>query len=513
MSAPIHEVLLKYQREWIGDRAQVRVCEKSRRAGISWATAAEAVMLSAAAPNAGGKDTWYVGYTQDMGLQFVRDAAFWAKHFKVVASEIATEDVLDDDRSIKSFTIVFSSGFRITALSSAPRNLRSKKGFVVIDEAAFHNELDELIESAIALKMWGGRIAIISTHNGVDNPFNELVEDVKAKKLNYALHHIPIDRALEDGLFKRICLVEPAQYGAWTAEKERAWLEDLHESYREKGVEQELYCVPKNSGGAYIARSLIEACSEPAPVVRLDLQKEGVEPLPEPERAAWVAPWCEKVLAPVLATLNRDRPHYFGMDFGRVADLSVIAPMVLGQTLERRVPFLVELRRCPYRQQEQILKFIVERLPRFTAGALDATGNGKALAEYAADNFGSLRIEQVTLSDAWYSEHLPPFRAAFQDRTIVVPRDSDVLDDLRALESINGVPKLPKAKNKGDDGKSRHGDSAVALALAYRASFANVAPIEFRSTGEKRQAQDEPARTSGRGFGMVRGALNLLGWN
>ena len=41
-------------------------------------------------------------------------------------------------RKIQAFQMVFETGHRIMALSSAPRNLRGKHGIVVIDEAAFH---------------------------------------------------------------------------------------------------------------------------------------------------------------------------------------------------------------------------------------------------------------------------------------------------------------------------------------------------------------------------------------
>jgi hypothetical protein len=59
---------------------------------------------------------------------------------------------------------------------------------VIIDEAAFHEQLGELIKAAMALLMWGGQVHIISTHNGADNPFNELIQDIRAKKRPYSLH-------------------------------------------------------------------------------------------------------------------------------------------------------------------------------------------------------------------------------------------------------------------------------------------------------------------------------------
>ena len=79
------------------------------------------------------------------------------------------------------------------------------QGFVVIDEAAFHEELKELMKAAIALLIWGGRVLVISTHNGEDNYFNQLVKAARAGK-GYGLVRFDFDEALKDGLYKRVCI-------------------------------------------------------------------------------------------------------------------------------------------------------------------------------------------------------------------------------------------------------------------------------------------------------------------
>ena len=124
-----------------------------------------------------------------------------------------------------------------------------------------------------------------------------------------------------------------------------------------------------------------------------------------------------------------------------------------------------------------MLFYIVDRLPRLQAGALDARGNGQYLAEQAVDQYGSGRIEAVMLSQGWYLEAMPKFKAAFEDDEIAIPRDRDVADDLRALQVIKGIPKLPDGKT--GDAKARHGDAAIALALAYYASLMDVSEIDF----------------------------------
>lgn len=88
------------------------------------------------------------------------------------AAEYLGEEVLrDEDKDVLTFVIRFSSGFRISALSSRPSNLRGKQGKVTIDETAFHEKLGELLEAPMALWLWGGRVHVISTHNGEANAF------------------------------------------------------------------------------------------------------------------------------------------------------------------------------------------------------------------------------------------------------------------------------------------------------------------------------------------------------
>lgn len=64
-----------------------------------------------------------------------------------------------------TFVVYFDSGFKVQALSSNPSNLRGMQGTVIIDEAAFHDRLAEVLKAALALTMWGAKVRLISTHN------------------------------------------------------------------------------------------------------------------------------------------------------------------------------------------------------------------------------------------------------------------------------------------------------------------------------------------------------------
>ena len=475
-------VLMGYQQRWVADKSPLKVIEKSRRTGLTWGEAADDVLTAASNRSAGGQNVYYIAYNQDMTIEYIQACAMWARAFNHAASEIEEGFWEDDDadKNIKTFTIRFpASGFRIVALTSRPSNLRGRQGTIVIDEAAFHDQLDELLKAALAMLIWGGRVRVISTHNGVENPFNELVEDIRAGKRKGTVHRVTFQEAVADGLYRRVCLRLGTE---WTAAEEAAWMADVYAFYGD-GAEEELDCVPANSGGAWLSRALIESrMSADTPVLRWEC-KAGFELLPDHIRAAECRDWLEAQLAPLLAALPAEAISFNGEDFGRSGDLTVHVPLIQTQNLVRRVPFLVELRNVPFRQQEQIAFYLMDRLPRFTGGAFDARGNGQFLAEVAMQRYGASRIQQVMLSEGWYREHMPPVKAALEDGNLDgLPRDGDVLADLRAVQVIKGVPRIPETRTTGEDKGQRHGDAAVAVALAYFASREiNKGPVTVKS--------------------------------
>lgn len=494
---------LPYQSRWSEDRAQVKLWEKSRRIGASWGEAGENTLLAASEH---GMDVFYIGYTKDMAIEFIEDCAAWARHYKLAAGAVEEfvfkeTDKTGGEREIQAFRIRFASGFKIEALSSRPRNLRGKQGKIVIDEAAFHDDLPGLVKAAIAMLMWGGRVVIISTHNGEESHFNELITLIRAGKVPYSLHRTTLDDALAEGLYQRICL----RLGqTWSKTAEEKWRQDLLDQYGEDANE-ELLCIPARGGGIYLPRNLVEACMSPdIPVIRLACKTSFAQ---EPDwiRAKTIRQWCDENLKPVLAVMRQDVLSYLGEDFGRSGDLSVQLPLCEYRNLSYRAPFVVELRNVPFTEQEFILKYLCDRLPRFCGAALDARGNGQYLAERAMQYYGAHRILQVMLSQEWYRDNMPRYKQAFEDRNIMLPKDGDILDDHRAVRMDKGVAKVPWS-GKGRDGGQRHGDSAIAGALALYAAtnlagFYEIPPV--RSSSLRSMTRETDAFHGRVNYGMM----------
>lgn len=479
-------VFLGYQRRWFEDESQIMIGEKSRRTGITWAEAGRNVVKAAKPRRRGGCNTFYVGSKQEMALEYIAACALFAKAFNELAEADVYEQTFWDEgkkEEILTYMIRFpKTGRKIQALSSRPSNLRGLQGDVVIDEAAFHESLEELLKAALALTMWGNKVRLISTHNGVDNPFNTYIQDAREGRKDYSVHRITLDDAIAEGLYKRICYVTGQE---WSPEAEKKWRDGLYKNAPNiESAEEEYGCVPKKSGGAYLSRVLIEAAMVADHSIRIYRYEapQGFEEWTPEHREAEVRAWCEENLQPELARLSDRNRHTFGEDFARRGDLTVFTPLQIDPLLRKRVPFQVELRNLTYGAQEQIMFYICDRLPRLTGLAFDATGNGGYLAEQAALKYGSTMVDQVALSLAWYGEWMPKLKGEFEAFNLQLPRHQTTLDDLLSIKVEKGIPTIDKGRTKDLESTSskakRHGDSAISLAMAVRASFMQGGIIE-----------------------------------
>lgn len=482
------KLLLKYQSMFAAAeyRYTVRVWEKSRRIGATWGEAMNSVMRAA---KRNGTDTWYVGYNKEMSYEFIREVGVMARAMSRVigsgVSEVEELEVSPDEGvvssprdQILSYRVHFDSGYRVTALSSKPTNFRGKKGRVIIDECAFMpSGLQEFLKAALALTMWGGTIALISTHNGEESEFNQICRDIRAGKLPYYLQRTTFDDAIGDGLYERVALMT----GETPSDAGRiAWRDKILSIYGE-AADEELFCIPSRSGTAYFSPTLIAARSHGGEVLTLTLDDEFLL-LDEETRMERVRDWVAQKLMPMLVGLasreGRGR-FFYGMDFGRHRDMGAIAILEELPDESRFIRAIVELYNCPYESQREILFAIAEAL-RVDGGCHDAIGNGDYMYEEASKNFGG--ILPIKATAAWYGVAFSKFRAEMQSGRLTLADDPNLADDLKKVKLIGGIPRIPEARSKASDpsakaGKNmmRHCEGAVSSLLAFWASFDRVA--------------------------------------
>lgn len=252
-----NELLLPYQRAWLGENNQVAAIEKSRRVGVSWAEAGGDALHCA---SANGGNAWYMGQDKDMSQAYIEDAAWWATEVYQLACSDVEEDIFyDGEKDVLRHKIRYASGHTQTALSSRPANLRSKGRpgeIFTFDECAFHPDFEGLLKAAGALMMWGCRMRFISSHNGENNPWNDFVNEIKQGKRPGVVHRITFMGAVKQGLYKRICQVLQQD---WTAEKETHWVKETYDFYGDNASE-ELDVIPSQGSGVFLPTSLIRAC-------------------------------------------------------------------------------------------------------------------------------------------------------------------------------------------------------------------------------------------------------------
>lgn len=484
------EIFLPYQKKWLEDRSDLKIIEKNRRCGISWTDSADSVLD--AAPAEGWSNTYYMSFNKDNCRQYIEDAGEWAKKLGYAVSEIEEkeEPLLEDpDKSITTFRITFSSGAEIMGLPGVSRSLRSKQGNVVIDEAAFFDDLESVLQAAKALTIWGGRLRIISTHNGEDNPFNLLIKDIRSgKETEWSLHRITFREAVSQGLFKRICLTQGKK---WSEEAEKEFVERLYRIYREN-PDEELDVIPRASGGRYFNRGLLDLCSSDAevPIARLECSDSFLHK-GDGYKNREIEKFFNQEVRPTLGILEGQ--IFFGADIGRSGDLSLFwfSEEVSKTSLACRL--IVEAKNCPFGCQEHLSNLITDFLKErgtFGGACYDKRGIGMQLAE-------SLELRHpgavlgIMETNAWYAEFIPTTKSLMEDLDFSIPCDDVIKADFGIVTLKNGIPLIPPVKLADRDMKGkRHGDAAAAAFLAvcaWKTCAADPAPIF--TTVEKKESK------------------------
>ena len=490
---PVAEgVLMLHQRQAVALTHSIIAIPKGRRTGITFATMLRKTLVAAASKEAGGDNVFYIGDTKEKGLEAIGYCAKFARTIAKAQGQVSEiEEFLFEDqdpatgntRHITAYRIRFASGFQVCALSSRPANIRGLQGHVVIDEAAFHADVQGVLDAATALLIWGGQITVISSHNGKNNPFAQFCRDIEAGRYgeDAVVFTITFDDAVANGLFERVCWMK----GETPTEEGKAkWYAKIRNAYgvRKAAMREELDAIPRDGNGVCLPGVWIEQAMTLPPecVLRLELDDDFVRKSPT-ERMSWAADWIKRYLEPALKRLDANERHVFCQDYARHRDFSVWGALALGHAMRRRLPLSIEMHKVPYAQQKQITHYAIKRLPRRCGGAMDATGSGEALAEETADEFGHSHVHQVKLNRAWYGTWMPKLVQGFADGMIDIPADPNYAQDLRAIEEVDGIAMVSKARRADvkDPDLYRHGDSAVMLVLGWFASLNLSAAFEW----------------------------------
>ncbi len=466
--------LLPYQAAWVAEPAPFAVCEKSRRIGISYATAAASVLHASRPRTRGGGNVYYQSYSRDNAREFISDCADWAERLQGVAAVVGEVLVaLDDGSIISAFRITMASGLEILAMSSAPRQFRSRGrpgDWAIIDEAGHLDDLAEVLKAAMAFIMLGGIVRVMSTHNGEGNAFAQLVRDIDEGARPGALHTITFADAVADGLYRRV-VCGAAGGPEWTAAGEAAWVEMVRAGYGADAGE-ELDCEPAAHGGAWLPWGLIRACEH----------ADAGDP-----------------------ALFGGGPSYCGVDVARRVHLwCATALEEVGDVLWLRE--IEAAAGVSFSDQEDTVAEWDSRY-RFARIAVDQTGMGEKVVEDHQARLGSSRVEGVLLTGGRRLTVATALLERFEDRTIRIPVDDVLRRDLHSIKRAPGATGAPRLVAEGEsDG---HADRFWSLALG--ASAASGGRPAYAAHAVDNHAPHRGGRRLGRHGGTamrsMRGAL------
>jgi phage FluMu gp28-like protein len=337
--------------------------------------------------------------------------------------------LLDRAANASAYVLELSNGRRLYSVSSNPNALAGKRGHVILDEFALHDNQGLLYRVAKPLTTWGGQLEIISTHRGANTVFNNIIRKITTdgNPMGWSHHKVTLEDAVNEGL------AECINFKTGRSETREQFITRTRaECLDEEQWLQEYCCVPADESSAFITFEMIAACQAD----------------------------CLKDFNYLAASQN---PLFLGMDTGRKHDLTVIdVGEQIGDVVWDRLR--LELSNKTFSEQEAEL-FRLLALPKLRRACLDATGLGMQLAERARQRFG-WKVEALTFTAPLKEEMAYRLRAAFEDKTLRIPRDPQLHADLRGIKKeVTSSGALRFAGESGDS----HCDRFWAKALRQHA--------------------------------------------
>lgn len=427
-------LLLPYQAKWVKDKSRLKIAEKSRQIGWTWASGYG--LVSRKALQDARLDAWVSSRDEIQARLFLEDCKGFAKLLNLAAKDLGEQVV--DDKGNTAYVLALANGLRIHSMSSNPDGQAGKRGDRDLDEFALHPDPRKLYAIAYPGITWGGQLEIFSTHRGSGNYFNQLIREIREKgnPKGWSLHRVTLQDALDAGFLFKLQSKLPA-------DDERHEMDEAdYFNFIRKGAPddesflQEYMCVPADDASAFIEWGLIDSCCT----------AEGEEWEINLDQAA-------------------GKELYAGLDIGRHHDLTslTIVEKVAGL---RPVRKRIDLQGMKFSDQEAVLYPWFEVCKRV---CIDSTGLGMQFAERAAERFGKYRVEAITFTGPMKEELAYPVRAAFEDKALRIPFSDDKLKaDIRAIrKEVTSSGNIRFAADRGTNG---HADRFWGLALALHAA-------------------------------------------
>lgn len=283
---------LPYQARWIRDNSPLKLYEKTRRGGITYATSYRSSDKCLREKKGSSFTQWVSSRDELTAKEFITDyVAMWAREANKIAREMAQGfegvigldgdnfEVVDEKHGITARVVRFKNGSRIVSLSSNPMAFAGKGGDVLIDEWDLHEDQAAIYDMAYPCITWGGQLELVSAYSATgteDTEFAKLCNDVKeGNRPNISFHRTTIMDAIEDGFVEKVNEAKAKRnIKPQTREEFLAALKDgcrTHDAFNTQYM-----CVPnKASGTSLISKPDLAASKSAFDILRLHLEGDG----------------------------------------------------------------------------------------------------------------------------------------------------------------------------------------------------------------------------------------------
>ena len=402
-----------FQLQWLFEPADYALALKSRQIGFSHTTAALATLWAVAL----GETTTLISVGEREAKEVLEKAKAHAGALRDFGSRWATVRGKDAAEEIR-----FASGGRLVALPQTSGG-RSFSGNVFLDEYAYLQDPEKVWDGASAVTMHGYRLRVASTPNGVGNSFHSLATDPKQNS-GYAIHNIPIERAIADGM---------------RVDMDRCWKMAKGDP---RIFDQLFRCKFLDGSLQYIPTAAVNECSSADCYVHVG-------------------------------------ECYAGLDIGHSNDLTALVVVRVGLD---GVPVVQAIRTCKRTDYETLRDLVAEAFGRYSLRrlAIDSTGIGTFPAEQLQKSYGSHRIEAVPFTAAVKEDLATTAHAHFIANGVRLPLTDNAIADCepggaaRLREDVCSIRReVTSAGNVRYDAARTadgHADTAWALFLALHAA-------------------------------------------
>jgi phage FluMu gp28-like protein len=420
----------------VEDNSRLKICEKSRQIGWTWATAYGLVRRKSL--KSARLDAWISSRDEIQARLFLEDCKDFATILQIGAEDLGERAIDTDGNS--AYVLRMANQLRIHSMSSNPDAQAGKRGDRVLDEFALHPDPRKLYSIAYPGITWGGSMEIFSTHRGSHNFFNGLIQEARHKgnPKGFSLHRITLQDALDQGFLYKLQSKLPPDDPRQEMD-EAAYFDFIKAGCADSETfDQEYMCIPSDDASAFISYALIDGT------------------LYQPQIA-----WQEIGTGPL----------YIGVDIGRVHDLTVfwLLEEVAGHFFTRRV---IRLQDTPFSEQERIFYELMD-MPRVIRACIDNTGIGRQFAERAQQRYRS-RVEPVNFTAQSKEALAYPLKAAMEDRTFKMPDDPQTIAAFRSIrKETTAAGNIRFVGERTADG---HADEFWAAALALHAAGTAKSP-------------------------------------